>query len=1713
MPENELEQENGVPTEPTKPASGDETNTSRRKRRTFFNRRNGLMVLVGAAALALFLALFVTVTYRYGVIDGYIKAQFTAKMADIGIVFEAEVFRVTVNPLALELRNATFVDRFTGEKLFTVREATLGLTIQDLYAWQLSRDITVNTTDISGAEIWITFDEEGKSNYSNLVFEDSESNINFRYESMRFTLRDSVVHFGDLSRKISGDANNVQFTLEPEDYDAPDDQKRYRIDLVSTGSTFNYDGSPLNDISLRLVAIADRQGADITQLRLETPIGYSNLSGRLTDWEPFTYELNVESSVDLTQTSNIFPLGATLRGVGNFRGTVSGSGETYRVDGTIDSDSLAADGVFLKALNVNATLSGTNSNYEANGRAVAELLTFDDFRIEFPRLAGNVRGTGTDFRWVGELQAAAASTPSLTLGGLFLSDAVAEYRDQQLIASAGNATAARFSVAEAEFENLRMRDMRMAYRNGALTLAAPGAQVSRLAMNDYDLRDIDAGALRVSDTGDRTEVEIDRLRAADATVGATRLRGLSADNFELVDLPATTDITMSNVRAERLDADGTRVDGLIADRVTVEERGATTVVYSNSVRMASAEAGGAILGSLNIAGVRLTIRSGRVEAVSQDIDAGTIQLRAGETFAEGGTLENVRIGQPVFILEPSGRYRASADMSLGGGIIGNIPLGAATARVNATNDNVELTGLNAEVMDGRVEGQALIALNSRSRSDITAAFTGLDLSKLVALGAGRVIPFEGTTSGNIDVDFAGTNFRTASGTVTADITANAGSDADGWIPLEGRLELDGVNGLFNIGVARLNTANTDLSATGRFDLNGDDSDLGIALRSSDAQEVERLLRVTNISPELEVQLDAYQVDIAGDLRFDAKLLGNVTDPVIDGRASLASLALRGRPLGSVTTGVYVSPAGFELREGLLEDPAGGTVAFNVNVPSGGLNNTSVNATLTNVNASNLLAALPVDLPGRLSDFQGQTSGTVELTGLPNEAQGAVDLTAGNGTIGGQPYDSLRVRAEFSGTRIDIREGEIRVGQGSVTAAGYYDRASSIFDLSLTGDKVPVALALSLLPENESIPSVTGLTDFTATARGEMNRSSTYDINFSGTATNVVVNDSPFGNVTYQGNTRDQQLIANLTAQIDGREQEFDATVNFGQPNMPFRFVHVMDQSPLRPFLAMLPQLRGYNISGIATGRIEFGGDLMRQDADGNFVFSTETLSGTANLTALSLQIEETPLVATEPVRISFNPREVRFDSARFAGGGSNLSIAGVKALTDDGINNLAVDGRVNLSLLNVFPGIAGSDMFFAGYADVAVRLAGVNRNARLSGTADLADSSFATFVGSSRISADRVRGRVLFAGNQAQIERATGYLGGGQFVASGGALFADDLSIASYQLSLNGTNITVPLPEDFITTGDARLEVSGRRIDGQLTTLIAGSILARRSIYSEDIDLANIVGGRGNGSLSPGAGGLMATRFDLSIEGRDALIIRNNIADVTASLSLRLTGTTDNPQISGRITANRGTVFFRNDRYEVQRGVLEFPPNTAIEPIIYLQGETEIQGYQIFVNLSGPLTDTENLSATVRSSPALPQQDVVSLITTGSLANTESGIPTLASTGINTAAEVLTDAIINNPARRATDRLFGLNVFEIDPIISGERANPTARLTVGRQINNNLRVTYSTDLSQDQNQVLALEYRISNRLAFVAQYEQRSLTNVTRNRDNFSFEIRLRRRF
>src|SRR5204863_9444454 len=108
---------------------------------------------------------------------------------------------------------------------------------------------------------------------------------------------------------------------------------------------------------------------------------------------------------------------------------------------------------------------------------------------------------------------------------------------------------------------------------------------------------------------------------------------------------------------------------------------------------------------------------------TNDINAGTVKLK-------DGSVENVRLARPAFALEPSGRYRASADLSLGGGVLGEMKLGPAHAAVVATSDQIQLTNFVAEALNGRATGNATIALTKKGTSRVASDFNNFDLAAL-----------------------------------------------------------------------------------------------------------------------------------------------------------------------------------------------------------------------------------------------------------------------------------------------------------------------------------------------------------------------------------------------------------------------------------------------------------------------------------------------------------------------------------------------------------------------------------------------------------------------------------------------------------------------------------------------------------------------------------------------------------------------------------------------------------------------------------------------------------------------------------------------------------------------------------------------------------------------------------------------------------------------
>ncbi len=1606
---------------PEQPPS-EKPSVSRRWR--YFTRRHaflaGLVIGVGILAFIL-LVLFL---YRFGYIDRYVASQIKRTFANYGIRADIKEFRATFPPQTVEMAGVELFDAQTGEKLGKIDRLLATIRVEDLYALNLQRNINLKDLKIEGFETWITFDNEGRSNFRNIHIPPPEPNrrILFAYSTAHVEIKHGVIHYGDARHEISGEARNLEATIQPDDPNAPAASWMNTVTFGLSNSSFIYDGRPVNNIELTGRGRVNQTRAEIQELVLKSPVVEARLQGTMDDWRALRYQMNVTSSVDLTQLSDTIQKGPTLRGVGNFSGTVTGEGDKFKINGGIKSDALAADGVRLQGLNVSASGSGQGKSYEINGKAVAALLNAGDFELDSLQLAGKVMGTGTNFRWVGELRAVAEKGYGTTLTGLILRDARAEMNEGVLTASSSQFT--------------------------ANALAASGAKVDGITASD----------LRVRNEKNVTTASISSVKAGTITASGAQVKGVTANNVDVVDRDGVTSVVVKDVQV-----------------------GATS-------------AAGAEIGNLNIAGARLSVRNRRIEGSTADIDAGTVK------FADGQA-DSVRLTNPVFVVEPAGSYRATADLSIGGGVLGRMNMGQARATLVATNRDIQVNNFSADVFRGRANGNARIAITRGGTSQVIADFSDLDIAGPLTAWAGSAVPLAGRATGKVDVTFPGTDFKLATGTVTTQLSAEAGESSADRIPITGAVAVRADRGRFDIQQVNLQTPATSLKATGQFSVEND-SNLQVDLASSDAAELQSVLISSGLLPEVEEQMRSYGIDLAGQLVFNGNIRGKLSSPDVNGRFSLGSLIVNGNELGSLSASIAMNSSETTVSDGRLTERDGGGVQFSLVAPRRGENNIRLDATLDRVNARTLLALSPLNSNKELtSDTQADVSGQIKVAGIPNAMSGSADLRLGPGKLGGEPLEGLVARAAFNGANVNIESIDVRLGAGHIIANGTFNTASKAFDFQGKAESIQLA-RLAALANKPGFPHVTGLADFSAHLSGNFSEKdfSAYQVTLDGQGRDVTINGRPAGTIALVGRTENKQLNISLTTSVLGQPQVIAAQINLAG-RLPANVETTLSNADLTRLFQIVLPVTNVRVSGSANGTIKASGNLLDEDG----YFSIAGLSGTASFSELSFRVEDIQLTAATPLVVHFSPNEISFDETRFTGPGTNIVLDGTLASGSGGRQNLNVTGDLNLRVLT---GLS-PDFFSSGTAEVAVRINGSYEAPRVIGTASLNGASVSVLLGNERWTVSNLKAALRFTANQAEIDSLTGTLGGGRVRATGGALL-EGFTVSGFRINLHGDDVTVPFPPDFRSTLDADVEIKGSSRE----QLISGVVNLRRTEYTKDIELADLINSRRGESIEEGSE-IALTRTAvfaaLRVEGRNALVVRNNLADLVGSVSLQLDGPVKDPTISGRITATSGTLNFRNDRYEITRALLDLPSSPNADPILNIQGESEIKGYRVIVSLTGPLSQPQ---ASVRSEPALPQADVVSLITTGQLSSGDTSASILSQSEVGAATSLLTDALINAPAQRATSKLFGLTRFEINPVIGGTTGStPAARLTLGRRISKEVTVTYSTNVTSDPNQILALEYRVSDRLSFIAQYEQASTQTLTARNNNFSFEIRFRKRF
>ena len=225
---------------------------------------------------------------------------------------------------------------------------------------------------------------------------------------------------------------------------------------------------------------------------------------------------------------------------------------------------------------------------------------------------------------------------------------------------------------------------------------------------------------------------------------------------------------------------------------------------------------------------------------------------------------------------------------------------------------------------------------------------------------------------------------------------------------------------------------------------------------------------------------------------------------------------------------------------------------------------------------------------------------------------------------------------------------------------------------------------------------------------------------------------------------------------------------------------------------------------------------------------------------------------------------------------------------------------------------------------------------------------------------------------------------------------------------------------------------------------LTGKLTVERGVLDRDVNLDREVFGllfKPEDTPSTEESALDAVDLDLEIATRDGVRVRNNVGDLRASWDeLKLTGTLENPVIKGRIDVDPGGLFYAyGQTVRIDRGSFLFRGDPLTDPEIDLATTTSLQDPTI-----AQLQGGSPLDLLVR--------------------NEDAGDPTL--------QESIQTGLTGYYGARFVQRLgesIGLGGFSVRPVLVLEE-DPSARLTVGRDLSRNVSLALSIDLRNAERQ-------------------------------------------
>ena len=391
----------------------------------------------------------------------------------------------------------------------------------------------------------------------------------------------------------------------------------------------------------------------------------------------------------------------------------------------------------------------------------------------------------------------------------------------------------------------------------------------------------------------------------------------------------------------------------------------------------------------------------------------------------------------------------------------------------------------------------------------------------------------------------------------------------------------------------------------------------------------------------------------------------------------------------------------------------------------------------------------------------------------------------------------------------------------------------------------------------------------------------------------------------------------------------------------------------------------------------------------------------------------------------------------------------------------------------------------AGRATGIVEILGTVEVPLFEGIAQINKGSFR--LPGTRTILSQVEGVVLLSSGEVLLEGMSFRFMGGRGRCGGRIRQNGDVLFMSLDGTAEGVRFEV-LPEL-----EARLSGTWHLVGPTTALNLSGDLdVDRMSLTTKDDPAALLIKWLNSTGRSTAEGGL---NLNLHVEAEETINLHNPFVRLNGSASLDVTGTSNKPGLVGQVEVlEGGEVTLLGNRYEVERGSLNFANPQEIDPFLDLQASTWAQEYQITVNLSGTL---DRFVSTAVSTPPLSAPEIYSLLGVGY----RSEALGTGAMGLGLASSILSSELTSVLSKRA-QLVLPIDQVRVDPFAADSTGNPTARLSVVKQLTPSWTVILQTTLSGEREQIVVSRWYLSPGLFLEAgQHEDGS----------YSLDLKLRR--